>query len=200
MDLITYETIYEFLRKEKYEVDIQRLPATFFDDIINYLKEKKSILETQKSQDSIFSKEHEKTEKQIHNIRKIIQELYDRRENKVVQLALFTSKTGIKADNTSLLKEEEELYNSLIRTLKIYREGILENLLALKSPQVIETKDIKKENREDTKLVKFLYPVPKFMGEDLNVYGPFNSEDMANLPPKVAQLLINKKRAREIKA
>ena len=200
MDLITYETIYEFLRKEKYEAEIQKLPSTFFNDIINYLKEKKSILEAQKSQDSIFSKEYEKTGKQIQNIRKIIQDVYDRRENKIIQLALFTSKTGVNIDSVNLLKEEEEMYLSLVRILKIYREGILENLLALRNPHVIETKDIKKENKEDTKLVKFLYPVPKFMGEDLNIYGPFNFEDVANLPPKVAQLLINKRRAREIKS
>ncbi|MFH1592753.1 MAG: hypothetical protein ABIB47_05295 [Candidatus Woesearchaeota archaeon] len=198
-DLITYESIYEGLRKEKYESEMQKLSPGFFAEVINYLKEKKSILDSQKSQDSIFSQEAEKTEKQLQNVKKLIRELYDRRENKLLQMAIFTSRTGIPADSPNLLKEEEELYNSLIDVLKNYRGGILDNILALKNPQIIRPKDIKKEKQESTKLVRFLYPIPKFMGEDLNIYGPFNSEDIANLPPKVAQLLINKKRVKEVK-
>lgn len=198
-DLITYESIYEVLRKEKYESEMQKLSPNFFSEVINYLKEKKSILDSQKSQDSIFSKEAEKTEKQLQNVKKLLRELYDRRENKIVQMALFTSRTGIPADTPNLLKEEEEFYKSLATVLGDCRKGILDSLLALKNPQIIAPKDIKTENKENTKLVRFLYPMPKFMGEDLNIYGPFSSEDIANLPPKVAQLLINKKRVKEVK-
>jgi len=199
-DLITYENIYGILRKEKYESEMQMLSPGFLADVINYLKEKKSILDSQKGQDSIFSQEAEKTEKQLQNVKKIIRELYDRRETKIVQMAIFTSRTGLPTENPNLLKEEEDLYNSLINVMKMYRSGILENVLTLKTPSITLPKDIKKENKEDTKLVRFLYPMPKFMGEDLNVYGPFNSEDIANLPPKVARLLINKKRVKEIKS
>ncbi len=196
---ITYETIYELLRKEKYEPELQPLPQTFFNDIIEYLKEKQAILDSQKAQKSIFSKETEKTEKQIQNIKRIIREIYERRENKIIQLALFSSRTDINQEYQNMLLEEQEFFNLLLKLLNTYRSGILYNLINLKIPLISAPKDIKTENKEKSKLVRFLHPVPKFMGEDLNIYGPFNEEDMANLPYKAAQILINKKRAQEIK-
>ena len=40
--------------------------------------------------------------------------------------------------------------------------------------------------------------VPKFVGEDMNAYGPFKSEDVGNIPIKVAEILIKNKKAVEI--
>ena len=37
------------------------------------------------------------------------------------------------------------------------------------------------------------------MGEDLKIYGPFEKEDVSNIPRKVAEVLIKKNRAEEIK-
>ncbi|MEK6934272.1 MAG: hypothetical protein AABW46_00165 [Nanoarchaeota archaeon] len=196
---ITYETIYELLRKEKYEPELQALPNNFFSNVIDYIKEKESIVESQKSQKSIFSKETEKTEKQIINVKKILREIYERRENKIIQLALFSSRTDIKQEYSNMLEEEQEFFNSLLKTLNTYRSGILYNLINLKQPKISLPKDIKTENKEKSKLVRFLHSVPKFIGEDLNIYGPFSDNDMANLPHKAAQVLINKKRALEVK-
>jgi len=197
--IITYETIYERLRKEKYEPELQKLSETFFQDVIEYLKEKQSIVETQKSQDSIFSKEAEKTEKQVQNIKKILKELYERRENKLIQLALFSSRTNTPLEVSNLLPEEIDFFNAINKLFSRYREGILDNLISLKEPKVAKPKHIKVENQEKTRLVRFLNPVPKFMGEDLNIYGPFDAEDVSNLPNEVASLLIKRKRAEEIK-
>ncbi|MBI2143298.1 DNA replication complex GINS family protein [Candidatus Woesearchaeota archaeon] len=49
-----------------------------------------------------------------------------------------------------------------------------------------------------TKLVRFLHPVPRFVGRELEVYGPFDQEDIANLPREIAEVLITKGRAEEI--
>ena len=196
---ITYETVYELLRKEKYETELQLLPQTFFNDVIEYIKEKQTILDSQRAQKSIFSKEAEKTEKQIQNVKKILRELYEKRENKIVQLALFSSRTSISQEYQNMLLEEQEFFNLLLNLLNTYRTGILFNLINLKLPSISLPKDIKTENKEKSKLVRFLYPVPRFIGEDLNIYGPFNEEDIANLPSRAANVLINKKRAQEIK-
>ena len=199
-NIITYEKIYEYLRKEKYEPEIQKLPETFFEEIINYLKEKKAIVETQKSQESIFSGESAKTEKQLQNVKKILKELYEKRENKIIQLALFSSRTETPLDTSNLLQEEQEFYQKIVDILTRNRNGILNNLLTANYPRTSQPKDIKAENQEKTKLIKFLTPVPKFLGEDLNVYGPFSEEDIGNIPQRVARLLISKKRAQEIKS
>jgi DNA replication initiation complex subunit (GINS family) len=62
-------------------------------------------------------------------------------------------------------------------------------------------KDIKTQQNESQngKMIRFLHSVPKFVADDLNIYGPFEQEDMSFLPKKTANLLINRKRAEEIK-
>jgi len=194
--IITYDSIYETLRKEKYEPEIQKLPETFYNDVINYLKEKQAIVETQKSQQSIFSDETVKTERQIQNIKRLLKEIYERRENKI---ALFSSRSEAQPEISNLLPEEQEFFRSINNNLTLYRKGIMENLLQLRYPKISKPKDIKTEEEEITKLVRFLSPVPKFMGEDLNIYGPFYADDIASLPIKAASVLIKTKRVQEIK-
>ena len=47
--------------------------------------------------------------------------------------------------------------------------------------------------------MRFLHQVPKFVGPELEEYGPFGEEDIANLPAEVADVLINKGKAEEIR-
>jgi len=202
--IITYDILYEFLRKEKYQNELQPLPPTFFHDVVNYLNEKEAILKSQKEKDSIFSAvETQKTARQIENTRKIIKELYERREMKIINISLLNSRSHAPNQETSaLLPEEEKLLNEIQGTLNTYKEGILTNLLTNQLPSLkSEPKSIKtpKKETETTKLVKILNPIPKFMGSDMNTYGPFEGEDLANLPKKVAQLLIEKDKAQLLK-
>ncbi len=199
-NLITYEALYEILRAEKYKKELQKLDPNFFKNVINYLAEKQSILESQEKKTSIFaSVEVQKTRRQIENLKRILQEIYEKRETKILQLALISSRIkGNKKEISSMLPEEELLYNSIHKTLNAYREGILNNILTVNLPkiEVLETKDLKnKEKTPDTKLIRFLHAIPKFVGKDMQVYGPFNEEDIASLPKEVASLLIEKKRA-----
>jgi DNA replication initiation complex subunit (GINS family) len=65
----------------------------------------------------------------------------------------------------------------------------------LDKPKAIKTQ----EEQNDTKLVRFINAVPRFVGDDLNIYGPYEEQDVANLPQKVVKVLIDKNRAEEIK-
>ncbi|HLC72727.1 MAG TPA: hypothetical protein VJH37_04035 [Candidatus Nanoarchaeia archaeon] len=53
------------------------------------------------------------------------------------------------------------------------------------------------EPQQEAKLVKlrFLWYVPQFMAENLEAYGPFEPGDIAEIPEKAAQVLIDKERA-----
>jgi DNA replication initiation complex subunit (GINS family) len=49
-------------------------------------------------------------------------------------------------------------------------------------------------------MVRFTKDVPKFIGEDFEEYGPFLEDDVANIPKQLANILINKGNAVEIKS
>ena len=203
-DIITYEALYEILRKEKYEKELQKLDPSFFQSVIKYLDEKEAILTSQKNKESMFMSEVEKTQKQLENIKKIIREIYEKRENKIVQYALISSRFN-ENQMPNMLSEELQFYNQLKSTLNKYRTNILENLLAKKFPEIKD--EVVKKNPENIqlkeiiksiRLLRILEPIPQFIGDDLILYGPFEGEDMASLPGNIADLLINKKKAEEI--
>lgn len=194
---ITYDVLYEVLRSEKTKKDIQELDKNFFKNLLSYLNEKHTILETQQKE-SIFSKEFEKTQKQLQNVKKMLKELYERRESKIIQLALYSSRTQEKLDHPSLLQEEKDLLTSITGLFNKYRKDILFNLLKNKLPEI--EREEAKEKSPENKLIRLTKALPKFVGDDLQVYGPFDEEDVANLPEKVANVLIKTNRAMLIKA
>ena len=188
MPEINYEMLYDILRREKARQELQKLDKSFYKGVGNYIKEKLNVLESQKQKSSIFAqKEIEKTEKQIDNIKKIIKELYEKRELKIAQLALSFAKTKNLDDMPELLPEERVMFENLVNLLKNTRNHIMEELLESKP------KGIKSD--QETKLVRFIGAVPKFIAEDSNEYGPFEEEYVALLPGKVAELLIKNNRA-----
>ena len=109
--------------------------------------------------------------------------------------------------SSTLLGEEKQLFDSIVELFDKFRYGIVANVLELKSPYVnqaaaepaaeqTEAKPV--EEKKETKRVRFLHPVPKFIGQELESYGPFEEEDMATLPSEIADVLISKERAEEI--
>ena len=198
---ITYEFLYELLRKEKFRKELQKLDENFFKDVINYLEEKKAILMSQEKKDSIFAPSNvQKTRKQLENLQKIIKEFYERRETKIIQLAVFSSRTNAPIqDYASMLEEEKEFYKTIVEELNNYRSSILKSLLEGKLPVKGRNKKKQKDAEPvETKLIRFMQAIPQFVGDDLEVYGPFESEDISNLPTRVAEVLIKNNRAEEL--
>lgn len=211
--VITHETLFEILKIEKDRSELQKLDDNFFSEVVKYIKDKSKIT---RANDSLFSYEDKKkTEKQLENIRRILKNLYDKREKKIINLALDKSRTKSDViDTSALLKEEKKFFDSLVDYFNIYREGILYNLLNENVPIIEEKKEeaskggfnpeIKKpieeknETKNSTKLVRFIHPVPKFVGKDLEEYGPFEEDDMANLPNEIVDVLLLKSRVEEI--
>ena len=188
--VITHEAIYEILVKEKARQDLQKIDPEFFNQLSKYLEEKELILKSQKEKDS-FPEEIKKTEKQLKTITQLSNEITERRKRKILDLALLNSRTPTAIKEKNLLQNEEILYDSILATLKQF---------SINNSKEEETKVLKNEDSESnsTTLVRFIHSVPRFVGTDNNIYGPFIKEDVANLPEKTAQILINKKRAEKI--
>lgn len=188
-DIITYEAIFELLRKERLSDALQRLEQGFYSNTVGYIKEKSG------SNDKEL----------VSNAKKMVKEIYERRERKIVGLAIDRVKLGIDGLNTSnLLKEEREIFERLVEDLLSGRKMIIERVLCGEEPLLghnMPLNEVKASNdiQSNTSLVRFLHAVPKFVGKELEEYGPFEAEEIANLPVEIANLLIAKSRAEEIK-
>ena len=206
---ITYETLFELLKREKDTADLQKLELSFFDNFVEYLNEKKDMLNRD---DTLFSyDEKKKVEKQIDNARRLIKEIYERREKKILNIALIKSRTKSHVlDISSLLDNEKKFLGDIEKVLNAYRENVIYSVmegkpvLQVKHQENVAKEEINaandaEEETKSTKLVQFLYSVPKFVGTELEEYGPFAEEDIANLPAEIADLLIGKGKVEEIK-
>ena len=216
--VITHETLFEIVKREKDRTELQKLDTSFFANVVDYIKEKRKIVS---GNDSLFSfDDKRKTEKQIETIRRLLKDLYDKREKKIINMALDKSRTKSDViDTSALLKEERVLFDHLVGLFDKSRAGILYSLLNESIPviekynensnevkkagddeekEIIENK-AKNEIEKNTKMVRFVHAVPKFVGEELEEYGPFEEDDVANLPSEIADVLILKSRVEEIK-
>ncbi|PIN80004.1 hypothetical protein COV13_04370 [Candidatus Woesearchaeota archaeon CG10_big_fil_rev_8_21_14_0_10_32_9] len=230
---ITYETLFDLLRREKGRNELQGLESTFYTDVITYLKDKQKILHGQDSKSPLYSRgEQEKIRIQIKNIKKILRELYELREKKILNLAVNKVKTGSDlVDTSNLLAEERSFFADACTLLDKYKQGVLEQTLMMESSSIdlknysepIRASRSSDEDEEEnttenspsnefkpaTELnsetsqsesvkIKVLCDLPKFVGTDKNIYGPFNKNDEAEVPSNIAMLLVKKGRASSI--
>ena len=147
---ITLETLYDILRNEKKREDLQKLEETFFIDVINYLKEKQTFLATKKDDDDLFaSGEKDKLEYEIRSIKRILKEIYEKREKKILDIALNRSRTGSEIiDTSAMLKEEKEFYGQILKIMDDFRRGILLNLFKGELPTLVPQVSMEKKESE----------------------------------------------------
>jgi hypothetical protein len=212
---VTYETLYEMLRREKSREELQALDGGFLLDVLNYLREKQRILDDAEKKQDLFSlDEREKTQVQLVNIRKIVRELYERREKKIADMALNRSRTKSNLIDTSTLQVHEKyLFDSIVSVLDNFRECVLHSVLSLREPSLsINIPEPVKLPPEISvpqplpppapaptiKFVKFTQPVEQFVGKELELYGPFQPDQREQLPADIADILIEKGSAIEV--
>lgn len=189
--ILTYETLYEAVRKERSREELQKLEPTFYTDVRAYLTEKQQTHDDTLAKNDIFSQnEREKTNTQLLNIKKLIKEIYDLRERKIINMAINKSRTGSNIiDTSNLLPEELPFYESTLTVLDQHRHSILINIQNMRAPDIIP------EPTPDRTVVKFTQAIESFVDEDLQLYGPYDINDEAELPHKLAQVLINQGKA-----
>jgi len=80
--VISYETLFEMLRLERSRTELQKLPDSYVEDV------QKIIDSDLASMDLLKDDEKKKKEMNLKSTLKIVNELYERREKKVVNMAL----------------------------------------------------------------------------------------------------------------
>lgn len=191
MDIITYETIRAVHRAEK-EDSLQELPKNFFESVKNWLTHKQN----QKDTASLL---------ELENAKKLVEDIINRRERKIVLAALRTLRGEMPPRN--LTDSEQKFFDEIVNSLKSFRQNTSEQILGYE--RIIEDKiESAKSSMDDLKnlqsrpngkmLVKVLIEVPRFVGSDMQYYGPLKIGDVLSLPNEVADILISRKAAESI--
>jgi len=176
--MITYNELYDALRKERYSEQLQFIPKNFIKEVAIYLKDKKEIADKENDD---FSDAILKTKKQFENSIAIFKELMLRRKKKILELAFVAAETGIsKRDFENMLAVEKECFDEIMKNLEKEDKKIAK---ALKGT---EEDDEKGKN----KMVVFIKDADEFLDLDGNRLGPFKKGDVANLPQEIANILI----------
>jgi len=172
---ITFEFIRKIQREEKSDPRLTKIPEDFYEKAKDYINQKRKLSE--KKKDRIASLE-------VKNAEMLLEDIYNRRENKLINQAIITTRTDIPPKN--VLEQEKEFFESLVNALRTQRGMILNTLL-------------KKDKEEKLVTVKFTEDIPEFVGIDLNKYGPYKKEEKAKIPKENAELLIKTKKAKSVK-
>ena len=181
--MITYNDIYEALRRERYSEQLQKLSNNFLSEVAAYFDEKKDIVN---KHDDMFSDTIIKTKKQLENAVSIFKELLLRRRKKLLNLVFVAAETGIsKRDFENMLNFEKEMFEKI---MKIFEEGEKNVSITMNG----------KEKEAKNKLIMFKEDVVEFVGMTGEKLGPFKKGDVANLEREIADILILDKKAEEI--
>jgi len=173
-EAITYEYIRKVQREELAEVRLTKITDDFYDKAEKYLEQKMRL----------GKKKDRSSEIEAENLQKLLEDIYNRRETKILQQAIFASRTGIPIQN--LTKVEEKFFRQLVELLKFQREKTL-NIFT-------------KKTKEEAKLekLKFTQDIPEFIGSDLKKYGPFKAEGEGEIPVENAELMIKSENAKKV--
>jgi DNA replication initiation complex subunit (GINS family) len=210
---LTFERLFDLLRTEKNLPSLQKLPDSFFSDVITYLGAK---LEMAKRSATSEVGQYDHAIQQLRNARKIVQEIYDRREKKIIALALSKSRTNNAiVDTSNLLLEEMSLYSNLVTTLSQFRNGIVDSVIDLKKPfsenqellaqvktrKVVEAESFTEKYLEEQEkridrnqnTFKVIVDIPEFMAPNMEMMGPFKAGESISLSSDVARVLLSNK-------
>jgi DNA replication factor GINS len=169
-ETITFELIRRIQREEQKSPKLTKMPENFYQNVNSYLQQKRKLIE----------KEEKKIGVETKNVERLIEDIYNRRERKILNLALIFVRTSIQPEN--LTDGERVFFDQLTEVITKRRVDILSSTFELKPAQ---------------KTVIFKEDIPQFIGSDLKEYGPFKKGDDAEIPLENAKILIEKGIAEE---
>jgi len=178
--MISYNDLYEALRKERYSDNLQLLKKSFLADCSEYFAEKKKFSD---KEDDIFSDVVLKSKKRLENAMALFKELLLRRRKKVLNLAFVASETGIsKKDFENLLEFEKELFEDIVKSLEKTDKNLSSSMI------------VGGKVESSFKLVRFISSVDEFLDLEGETLGPFAQGEVANLNNEIVNILVQDKK------
>jgi DNA replication initiation complex subunit (GINS family) len=176
---LDYDELRRIHRLEKNTSKLVEVDTDFIASLESFVEdEKKKYLASLKNFSSSDARE-------FANLKRIIDDIFQMREKKILNKALISAHTNDYDDN-NMSVEEKETFKKIYKILVEHR-GLFLSLFG----------EAQKESTDLTKL-SILSEIPTFVGTDMKEYGPYSEGEEVELPSKVAKLFVLRKLAKEI--
>jgi DNA replication initiation complex subunit (GINS family) len=174
--MITYADVQRVYRSEKMSPALEKIDDEFYGGISGLMAE--------------IGEEHR------DYIKKLSDEIFEKRRNKIVVNALRSPQK----EPVNLIPVERAFYAELTRALAKYRGKVFSGKFAGGGDGGNVGEQSGEGEMPETKKtrVRFLSPLPSIIGSDMVHYGPFESDDEVELPADNAGVLIDQEIAEEV--
>lgn len=168
MEVVSFEYLRKILNEEKKSQNLTKIPDDFYETVRMYIEGKKKLAKEKKD------------EIELRNIERIVENIFNLRERKIINFAIMAARAGVQPSN--LTSEEKQFFQKVFETLK-ERRIILDKIKSALEGEVKKEVEI---------LVVFKQDFPAFVGIDGQTYGPFKKGDIAKLPEENRKILASK--------
>ena len=198
-DEISYKNLRKIQQMEKNSPVLTGLKSGFYNELFEYLEKLDKRLEKESSsQKQILLKD------EIQNTRKIVANVYEQREKKILLAAVSKARSG-NPDLKNMLDVEKNLFDAVLGLLLQSREWFLENKTK-KNENVTnsEKTESKKENIVEEKqensnpVLLVTKGIPEFIGTDTKRYN-LRKDDVVSMPENMSDMLLKRNVAEKIK-
>jgi len=192
---INYKTLRRIQQAEQTAPGVTKIDTNFYREVATYVKNLEHSIENEKNPQKLklFSDE-------ISNTKKIISNIYELREKKIVHTALSTVRSGT-PDLKNLLEVEKKLFDALVEQITLSRKEIFEEHVesTLKNQQPSQTvKSMPAREPNTNPVVRVIEDTPSFVGTDEKTYS-LRKEDVLSLPRDMSDLLLKKGVVKQVK-
>ncbi len=173
--MLTYNDIYEILRKEKYSEPLQQLPKNFIIEFSKYIAENS----VDHARTEILADSDIKSKKQLENSISLFRELILRRKKKILNLIFVATETGMmKRDYENMLDIEKAAFERMVKAFEDCDKELSKMLNG-------------KENKTElNKMILFKQTVDQFMDHNGSLLGPYKQGELVNLESHIASLFV----------
>jgi DNA replication initiation complex subunit (GINS family) len=187
-DEINYRTLRKIQQMEKNSPVLTELKPDFYNTLSEYLENLDNRFEREtSSQKQILLKD------EIQNTKKIVTNIYEQREKKIL-LAAISKARGGKPDLKNMVDAEKNLFEPVLDLMRKSRKKILEietrenksNDTKIVEPKEEEKTEEKQENSNP--IVRVTKDIPEFIGTDEKKYNLRNN-DVVSLPKDMSDML-----------
>jgi DNA replication initiation complex subunit (GINS family) len=190
---INYRNLRKIQQMEKSSTTLTNIKTSFYDELKKYLEKIDNLLLKETS-----SQKKKILEDEIENTKKILYNIYEQREKKIL-LATISKIRGGNPDLTNIIETEKDLFDSISSLLQKSREKFFEkkyenHLVSNEQKKDIINKYVKIEEEQISNINPIVIvndDIPEFIGTDEKKY-VLRKNDVLSIPKDMCKMLLKR--------